>query len=81
MAKQWITDNLRPTSNINYKFTAYNLKHMLEKQTGIYLSERDFIDAMISLGYTSKTKDHVTRFNVNSKIRGALAGGRLYDKV
>ena len=78
MVKQWILNNLRPTSSINYKFTAYNLKHMLEMQTGIYLSERDFIDTM---GYTSKTKGPITRFNVNSKIRGALSGRKLYDKM
>ena len=70
--KQWIIDNLEPTKSLNYNYSAYNFKHMAERQTGVYISEDDFVELMISLDYMHRTKNHRTLFNVTSKIHGKL---------
>lgn len=37
--------------NTNYDKTSYGLKHILEHDTGIYLTNNEFKDAMLICGY------------------------------
>lgn len=47
----WIRDNLLPRKTILYERTSYGLKHLLERDTGIYLTNNEFKDAMLFAGY------------------------------
>lgn len=50
----WISQRIRPVKNenaYNINDSSYRLKHILEKDTGIYLRESTFIEAMAFCGY------------------------------
>ena len=48
----WITENICPRKTPLLSDTSYALKHILESDTGIYLTNNEFKDAMLSCGYT-----------------------------
>ena len=48
---QWIEDNLIRRKTPNYNVTSYGLKHDLERDTKIYLTNNEFKDAMLMCGY------------------------------
>lgn len=47
----WIEDNIIPRKTVNSKYSSYILKYLLEKDTGIHLSNNQFKDAMLIAGY------------------------------
>lgn len=47
----WIQNNLIPKKTTLYLITSYGLKHLLEEDTGIYLTNNEFKDAMLHCGY------------------------------
>ena len=47
----WIRNNLRPRKTPNLYHTSYGLKHVLERDTGIYVTNNQFKDAMLICGY------------------------------
>ncbi len=47
----WIDDNVKPAHRTNTSQTSYGLKHLLEDDTGIYLTNNQFKDAMWEKGY------------------------------
>ena len=47
----WIRKNIRPAKRILQGRTSYGLKHTLEHDTGIYLTNNEFKDAMMLAGY------------------------------
>lgn len=49
---EWIKRNIRPARKVLQGRTSYGLKHVLEHDTGIYLTNNQFKDAMLSAGYT-----------------------------
>jgi hypothetical protein len=49
-AREWIERNMRPTKTIR-PCDSYYLKHVMERETGKYVSNGAFIAAAISLGY------------------------------
>lgn len=49
---EWIKHNIRPCQKVLQGRTSYGLKHVLERDTGIYLTNNQFKDAMLSAGYT-----------------------------
>ncbi len=51
LIKQWITDNIKPRKTILKHHTSYGMKHLLESDTGIYLTNNAFKDAMMLEGY------------------------------
>lgn len=49
--KQWIADNIMASNEILHGRTSYGLKHLLNHDTGIYLTNNEFKDAMLMAGY------------------------------
>ena len=47
---EWIKGNLRH-SDTEYRRSSYSLKHILEEDTGIYLTNNEFKDAMLLAGF------------------------------
>ena len=48
---EWIRHNLMRRKTPNYDKTSYGLKHLLEQDTGIYLTNNEFKDAMLMCDY------------------------------
>ena len=48
---KWIRDNIRPAKKILDGHTSYGMKHILKHDTGIYLTNNEFKDAMLLTGY------------------------------
>lgn len=46
----WIKRNLIPRKTINKHVTSYTLKHLFQGQTGVYVTDREFKEAMIKCG-------------------------------
>lgn len=51
MAMAWIADNLRPRKTPLLSRTSYGIKHLLQRDTGLYLTNNEFKDAMLLSGY------------------------------
>lgn len=47
----WIRNNLIENKTIYREYDSYGLKHMLDKDTGIYLTNAQFKDAMVKAGF------------------------------
>jgi hypothetical protein len=47
----WIAENISPRKTPLLDYTSYGLKHILERDTGIYMTNNEFKDAMLSCGY------------------------------
>lgn len=48
---EWIRSNLIRIKTANYDKSSYSLKHSLETDTGIYLTNNEFKDAMLMCEY------------------------------
>lgn len=48
----WIKKNLIPRKTINFDHSSYGIKHFLEDDTGIYLTNNAFKDAMWLTGFS-----------------------------
>lgn len=48
---RWIRERLAPRKTVNYRHTSYGLKHLMHSETGIYLTNNEFKDAMMICGY------------------------------
>lgn len=53
----WIRRNFDRTTKYCIRDTAYNLKHLLQKDTEIYLTTFEFCDAMENCGYYAMQVD------------------------
>ena len=51
IVSQWIDEAFVPIKSANKRYTSYGLKHLLERKTGIYLTNNQFKDAMLREGY------------------------------
>lgn len=51
IVSEWIKRNIKRSENVDYRHTSYGLKHILEEDTGIYLTNNQFKDAMLLAGY------------------------------
>ena len=47
----WIRKNIRAGKKILQGHTSYGMKHLLERDTGVYLTNNEFKDAMLLAGY------------------------------
>lgn len=47
----WIRENIVPRKTANRRHSSYGMKHILEKDTRIYLTNNEFKDAMMLCGY------------------------------
>lgn len=62
MALLWVKWNLRPRKTFNTKRSSYGLKHVLEEDTGIYLTNNQFKDLMLECGYGVKNPNELNWF-------------------
>lgn len=51
MALAWIKSEMKPRKTPNLNQNTYFLKHVLEHDTGIYMTNNQFKDAMLQCGY------------------------------
>lgn len=54
MALLWVKWNLMPRKTFNSDYTSYGLKHRLEGDTRIYMTNNQFKDLMLQCGYRVK---------------------------
>lgn len=47
----WIRNSIVPRISVNEKHTSYGIKHIMSSQTGVYVSNNQFKDAMAQCGY------------------------------
>lgn len=47
----WINENIRPARRKLEGRTSYGIKHILQHDTGLYLTNNEFKDAMLLSGY------------------------------
>ena len=47
----WIRENLRKSDEVNESYTSYGLKHELEYDENLYLTNNEFKDAMLLAGF------------------------------
>ena len=47
----WIRQNISPRKTPMYERSSYGLKHNLQRDTGLYLTNNEFKDAMLMCGY------------------------------
>lgn len=50
-AMRWIAENIRPRKTPLLERTSYGIKHILQHDTGLYLTNNEFKDAMLLSGY------------------------------
>lgn len=66
----WVDKNLKKRKTVNKHRTVYGVKHVLQAQTGIYLTESQFAEALLMCGFqlirTSRCK-YVMHINVSDK--------------
>lgn len=55
----WIKDNIYPRKTPLLDYTSYGIKHILENDTGIYLTNNQFKDAMLLCGYEPVDPDEL----------------------
>lgn len=65
----WIASNCIMIKRPNYKsMTSYGLKHILEHDTKIYLTNNEFKDAMLMCGFTPADPDELNWiFNISQR--------------
>ena len=56
--QEWIRDNIRPAETV-YERTSYGLKHVLEHDTGVYLTNNQFKDAMYLAGFMPEDENEL----------------------
>lgn len=48
---QWIAENIKPVKTLLPSRTSYGIKHILQGDSGIYVTNNQFKDAMLISGY------------------------------
>jgi hypothetical protein len=51
LVMDWIRENILPRKSPLQERTSYGIKHILERDTGLYLTNNEFKDAMMMAGY------------------------------
>lgn len=69
----WIRENLTPTKSTVYTgMSSYGLKHLLQHDTGVYLTNNEFKDAMLCCGYAPNDPDEANWYYKISRKSVAL---------
>jgi hypothetical protein len=66
--RDWIEVNCLYRRTINKKLPSYSLKHVVERDIGLYVPEELLIDAMIRKGYDLEKSNIGTCFNMQHII-------------
>lgn len=54
IARVWVKVTLTPTNGIEDSTQPYTLKHILEEEAGVYLTEDEFVTLLLEMGYKRK---------------------------
>ncbi|RHG17344.1 hypothetical protein DW272_09890 [Blautia obeum] len=66
---EWIRDTFNPIKTYNVKHSTYSLKELLERKTGIYLTNNQMKDALLNMGYICQN-EHKINWLVNVSEMG-----------
>ena len=69
----WIRNNIRKSRSV-YPTTSYGLKHLLEADTGIYMTNNAFKDAMLLSGY-----EPIDANKMNWQFRISMPRNEVYN--
>ena len=69
----WIVNNLVPRKTVLYESSSYGLKHILERDTGIYLTNNEFKDAMLLAGFEPANPNDINWYYRISKKSPAFS--------
>lgn len=83
---EWIRKNILPSDSSYYDSTSYSLKHILEEDIGIYMTNNQFKDAMLMCGFKAVDVDELNWcFYISSEspifLRGLLPIGERIKKL
>ena len=56
---EWIRDNIIPRKTPNHRHSSYGIKHILQGDSGIYLTNNEFKDAMMRCGFLPVDADEL----------------------
>ena len=66
LCEKWIKEFTRKNVCINYNFSSYGLKHVVENHFGKYVSNGSFIKAALNLGFNIKSNGQLNaNFNLH----------------
>lgn len=51
LVMSWISMKIKERKSANYGYSSYSLKHILEQEIGIYMTNNQFKDAMLHMGH------------------------------
>ena len=64
----WINENILPIASPNRKHTSYGIKHIIQSDLGIYLTNNQFKDAMLECGFEPVEVDTLNwEFRISEK--------------
>ena len=68
---KWIKENFIPIKSTNYKCgTSYGLKHLIQYQEGLYVTNEQFKEAMLLCGFKPGNSYHRNWcFNISQKSK------------
>ena len=69
----WIAENISPRKTPLDGHTSYGIKHLLQRDIGIYLTNNEFKDAMLQAGYEPVAPDDLNWYYRISKKSKAFA--------
>lgn len=69
----WIHDNITPASRTCKDGTSYGIKHLVQYELGIYMTNNQFKDAMLYAGYIP-----VNQFDLNWEYKIKVKGRNRY---
>ena len=62
ICKKWVEDNIVSRKTKNDRHSSYGIKHDLERDTGIYMTNNQFKDLMLICGYQPVDPNEVNWF-------------------
>lgn len=75
---KWIKENFIPIKSTNYKCgTSYGLKHLIQYQEGLYVTNEQFKKAMLLCGFKpGNPYNRNWNFNISQKSKAFIGGNK-----
>lgn len=71
----WIKENFIPKKTINYNYNSYGLKHLIQHDKGIYMTNEQFKKAMLLCGFEAgNIMKKSWNFNISEKSKALTLG-------
>ena len=69
IAESFIKQYFRKTKTIRDDYSSYGLKHIVERNQRLYISNEDFIEAMLNCSYKAKPIPNSKNYYFNISLR------------